>query len=371
MSRCSRSRSREAGQVLVLVAALTPLVLGLAGLAVDVGSYLSERRKLQNAADSIVLAASQELPDEAEAIAVAEDWADRNGIDPDEMTLTVDVTSNPPKVHVSLNRSHRFAFVRIVRIYAKDVGARAGAIKVSHGGGDGIVPWAVKQSAINSTPLGEVVTIKYDANNPEQGNFGPIRIDGSDDYGYTTAAKYGSTSTICAATTDGCTVSACPGTFPDVCSETAPECDGPDCRPKTGNMTGPTRTAVDFRLQYTMPECNQFEEVFTDTDGDGTFWLEPDCNPWIDGPGYCDSPTDMCSRRVIIIPVIDDFPNGSSQPMEVQEFALMFLEGYDLPTCTGSSCEISARFVKAELTTGALSGTFNEHALIQFTRLAE
>ena len=54
----------ERGQVAMIAAGLLPVLLGMTGLAVDVGSYMSERRQLQNAADSIALAGAQELPDE-------------------------------------------------------------------------------------------------------------------------------------------------------------------------------------------------------------------------------------------------------------------------------------------------------------------
>ena len=60
-------RRRERGQVLMMAALLLPVLLGMAGMAVDVGSYASDRRQLQNAADSIALAAAQELPDEGDA----------------------------------------------------------------------------------------------------------------------------------------------------------------------------------------------------------------------------------------------------------------------------------------------------------------
>jgi hypothetical protein len=49
----------------------------------------------------------------------------------------------------------------------------------------------------------------------------------------------------------------------------------------------------------------------------------------------------------------------------------VYLEGYTGGQCGGSFCEIRARFVKAELTTGGLSGPYDENALVQFVRLTE
>jgi hypothetical protein len=79
----------------------------------------------------------------------------------------------------------------------------------------------------------------------------------------------------------------------------------------------------------------------------------------------------LCSRRVIVIPVIDQFGNGSSDPVTIQKFALVFMEGYDDGMCSGNSCEIKARFVNADLTTGALAGDYNPNASVQFTKLIQ
>jgi hypothetical protein len=107
--------------------------------------------------------------------------------------------------------------------------------------------------------------------------------------------------------------------------------------------------------------------------GDDTKYdLNPDCNPWIDGPGKCPDDNDgtLCSRRVIIIPVIDNFGSGS-EDVTIIRFALMFLEGFGGGGCTGIDCEVQGRFVRADITTGGLSGVYDPDAPIQFTRLSE
>ncbi len=355
----------------MLAALLLPVLLGMTGMAVDAGSYASDRRALQNAADAIALAAAQELPDAGAAQAVADEWAARNNIDPSLITVTVSGGSTAPAVRIAISRGHDFAFIRALGVTQKAVEASAKGVKVSLGGGDGIVPWAVEDQVLTSVPFGQEIIIKYDANNPQNGNFGPIRVDGSDSAAYQDAVTFGSDSVICVVGTAGCLTSTCPGTYPSTCSETSPECDGPECRTKPGNMTGPTRNAVDHRMAYTSAACNTFDETFSDPDNDGVHTLASDCNPWVDGPGRCDSTTDLCSRRVFIIPVIDEYPNGSSAPVNVLRFALVYLEGYPSGQCGGSFCEIKARFVQAELTTGGLSGTYDEDALVHFIRLSE
>jgi hypothetical protein len=363
-------RRGDRGQILMLAALLLPVLLGMAGMAVDIGTYTSERRTLQNAADAIALAAAQELPDPDDTRDAADAWAAKNGIDAGTYQVIITGGTIAPAVQVIISESHEFAFVRAIGIDDADVGGKAKAVKVSLGGMDGIVPWAVEDSTVGSVPLGQEIIIKYDSNNSDNGNFGPIRVDGSGNSDYADAAMFGSDSAICAEGTSQCVTSGCPGAFPEDCGETAPECDGEECAPKTGNMVGGTRDAVDHRVNYTSSNCDTFEEVFTDPDNDGTHTLDGDCNPWA-GPGKCESTTELCSRRVFIIPVIDEYPNGSSSPVTILRFALVFLEGYDGGKCQGSSCEIRARFVKAELTTGGLSGVYSDDALIKFVRLTE
>jgi len=444
---------RERGQVAIVAALVLPILLGMAGLAVDYGSYAADRRQLQNTADSIALAAAQELPDADEPVTVGNDWATRNGLDTSDVAITVSGGSVEPQVHVVIERPHDFTFMKVLGVNSRTVGARATAAKLSYGGGAGVVPWSVTQDTLDASPPGSLVTIKYDASGGSNGNFGAIRIDGNGASDYEESAKYGSPSQLCASGTTGCTTSECPG---PTCGETSPECDGDTCPSKPGNMTGPTRDAVDFREDHTSAGCDTFDEVFTpvttyadeldalldgvyavskagaggartiglapngkkdtptntpapptstpvpatntpgpptDTPGPtntpggptntpaatstpagggaSRYGLNPNCNPWA-GPGACPpAPSSAdCSRRVIIIPVIDGFGNGTSD-VTILRFALMFLEGYDGSKCSGNSCDVRARFVTAQISTGALTGAYDPDASIQIVKLIE
>lgn len=70
----------ETGQALILPAVMLALLLGMAGLAVDVGSWYHAQRQAQAVADASALAAAQALPDDtAAATTQALDYAGRNG----------------------------------------------------------------------------------------------------------------------------------------------------------------------------------------------------------------------------------------------------------------------------------------------------
>ncbi len=60
-SLLTRSRD-ESGQVLVFVAVILTVLVGMAALVVDVGSWYQAQRHLQTAADAAALAGAQELP---------------------------------------------------------------------------------------------------------------------------------------------------------------------------------------------------------------------------------------------------------------------------------------------------------------------
>lgn len=355
--------------MIVMFALMIPALAGMTGMAIDVGSYASHRRDLQNAADSIALAAAQELPDETAAIAAGQEWAAKNDVPLLELTVTPSGGTTAPKVSVKIDTTHDFTFMKVLGIDQKGIGAKAAAVKASFGGGAGIVPWAVTQATIDAAGTGSMV-LKYDSNGVAIGNFGVIDIDGNGSATYEHDVQYGSESIMCATSLPQCTVSECPGDFPNECGETAPSCDGPDCTPETGNMIGSTRRAIDYRLSHTTTTCDEFGEVFPTQDADGTYQLARDCNPWVAGGGYCKELASICSRRVIIVPVVDTFGNGSSDSPTVQRFALLFLEGYN-GTCSGSDCEISGTFVKADLTANALAGVYDPGASIHFVRLSE
>ena len=51
-----RRRDEETGQVLMMFVLLIPILLGMVGMAIDVGTFASHRRSLQNSADAIALA---------------------------------------------------------------------------------------------------------------------------------------------------------------------------------------------------------------------------------------------------------------------------------------------------------------------------
>ncbi len=92
-------RRLEQGQALVLFTFLVVVLVLFLMIVIDVGFFFTEKRKTQTAADAAALAAAQKLPDDpAGATALALDYAQRNGVDPNTLGITFSCTSNLPQV---------------------------------------------------------------------------------------------------------------------------------------------------------------------------------------------------------------------------------------------------------------------------------
>ncbi|HEX5479607.1 MAG TPA: pilus assembly protein TadG-related protein [Dehalococcoidia bacterium] len=442
----------EGGQVLMVAALLIPVLLGMAAIAVDIGSYADDKRNLQNAADAIALAASRDMctPDPHDcsntsaAQATANTYAAKNDIDTSIMNVSFLGGNSAPKVRVTLGHSHSFAFMKVLGVSSKNVSVVAAAAKVSPGGVPGAVPFGVTQNTLDAAGYGQTVTLKYDASGGSiSGNFGSIDIDGTGSPVYETDLKSGSPSVMCSVLMPDCDQTSCQsgGSFPDACAEDAPSCDGPVCETETGDKISGTRDGIQYRLDHTVGSCDTFDEVFTPASavagepsgqrfalaqsgaggaflsaskevsaakpatntpaptstpaatttpaatgtplggGTGKYTLTPGCNPWA-GAGQCPEPSadtgQMCSRRVIVIPIIDAFTNGKS-PVNVQGFALMYLNGFANGGCSGNDCQVTGVFVNADVSMNALSCNsgapttcvYDPDSSVHFSRLVE
>ena len=350
-SLTARRPNGERGQVIMLAAVLAPLMLGMCAMAVDVGSYAAHRRNLQNDADAIALAAARDLPSSSAAQTAAQTWATKDGVNWSDVTFAVipQGAGHPnPEVSVTISVPHSFAFMGVLGVSSRAVGAKAVAVKTSPPGMGTLVPWSVTQSTVTGATSGQSMTMKYDSNGVTTGNFGILALDGTGASTYEHSAEYGSTAYVCAQDVTGCTTS-------------ASGCSGSVCSTEPGNKVGSTRNAVDYRTSHTDLSCDTFAEVFTGPTN-GQYGLNPTCNPWLPGS--------KPSLRVIVVPVTTSLCNGSCN-VTITGFALFFLDGYGSGGCTGNNCEVQGRFVQTNVTIGAAVGTYDGSSDFHFTRLTQ
>ena len=205
----------------------------------------------------------------------------------------------------------------------------------------GVRPWAVLSSTQAAAGNGAPVSLTYPAS--FSGDILAIGTDGSGSSPYSSAVANGSSSVLCAAATQNCSSASCPGPYPDTCAETSPGCDGPECTPVTGNLVGSTRTGIDFMMNNTSAACDTFDEAFT-LEGDGTYTLDNVCDPA--GGGACESAAALCSRRVLVLPLVNSFGTGTD-PVTISGFSTFWLDGYTIGQCQGNTCAVQGRFVNA------------------------
>jgi hypothetical protein len=331
----------ERGQALIIFVFSAAVLFGFTAMAIDVGLILHQRRELQNAADAASLAGAIELPQSPSlAYDKAQEWAENNGIDVasgDQLDITVDPIDN--SVTVRVEREESFIFGRLLGLVSTDVHADATARVGSPLNLSGILPFGVLESAINYN--GNPTIIKYDSNNPTNGNFGPIRVDGNGASVLEQSIMY--------------------GTDNGVCALSQPACQDPTVQTQTGNTIGAVRDGFNYRFDNTSSACDSFNEVLI-PNGDGTYNVQPSCHPFA-----------VDALRLVLIPVIDSFPNGTSNPVTIKYFTAMFLNDMAQNKCTGNSCEVTGTFVKTvfDPTSDATFGIYDPVSGIEFVRLVE
>jgi Flp pilus assembly protein TadG len=133
-----RSRSRQTGQVSVVLVGALVIGLGFTGLAVDGARLFTARRDLQNVADSAALAGASAIDeahfresagsevrlDPTAARAAVERLLEASGL---PAATQVDVEVEPDRVVVQLSRPVEMTFLRITGMREQQIGASATA----------------------------------------------------------------------------------------------------------------------------------------------------------------------------------------------------------------------------------------------------
>lgn len=270
----------QSGNALVLVAAGMVAMLGFTAVTVDGGAIYTARARAQTAADAAALAGAQFLPgNPSKAETVARDIAARNGMDPalTSVALSVDHSS----IRVAAGKTINLGFARILGFASSQqegvATARTGAINTV----TGLAPLAVPAAEFEP---GVSYTLKADQPSTP-GNFFALAL--GDDRG----------------------ASAWEENMKEGWHQ--PVSVGDLLTTEPGNMSGPTQRAVQWILDN-YPE---------DSDGNGT----PDDEQDLNADGRPDLPRD--TRRLVIIPIVDDFPNGRGE-VKVLGFAAFYIEGF-------------------------------------------
>ncbi len=237
-----RVTGEEKGAVMVIVALLLVVLLGFTGLVIDVGWATVERRNMVTAADAGALAGAADLcVGPAEAVQKAEEYAiQHNGADRAQIVVSdYEKEGDKRLITVVTEKDVDYKFARVLGFDGVTVKAQAKAIigpieKVSGMVGD-VVPLGLPEVTLRNAEVGQTLIIKsshwqhIDFNSP--GMFGALALDGRGASNWEDDFKYGYKGEI---------------RVEDLIDTEV------DTEP--GNMSGPTKRAVEYRLANGLDE---------------------------------------------------------------------------------------------------------------------
>lgn len=119
------------GSTMVIITMAFTLLLGMCALVIDVGTVAIEKQRLQNAVDSASLAATQELPDTAKAINVANQYIQLNGYNPSDISVTF--SDSNKSINISTTKNVKYFFAQVLGFKNTTVSISSGAVVGSPG----------------------------------------------------------------------------------------------------------------------------------------------------------------------------------------------------------------------------------------------
>jgi hypothetical protein len=165
-------RKNENGQAFVLMTLALLMIMGMAALVLDVGSWYHTKRQLQATADASALAGAQALPERPGiGLTLAMEYADKNG----GRVLGSDVVINNDTITVTAKKTDAGIFSGVFGITATDIDATATAIRGSYTGWSvGLSPWVIDKQSVE---YGSLITFKVTSGDQaSSGNFGGVDL---------------------------------------------------------------------------------------------------------------------------------------------------------------------------------------------------
>lgn len=272
----------ERGVVLVLVAVGMTAFLGMLGLVIDVGQIFMERVRLARAVDAAVIAGVQELPLQPKAALIsAYEYALANSLTPED--LQVGISEQNHIISACAQKQVSLSFLSLFGFKQLQVSAEAAAMIGPVVGCTGVIPVGVPWDDFE---FGQVYELKIDAHSGRkyQGNFGALALGGTGANTYRNNLKYGYQGMLRV---------------------------GDQVYTEPGNMAGPTRQGIEYRLKQAPSIPGQ---------------------PWYEN-----------TARIAIVPIVDSIDVSGRALVTIVGFAAFYLEGVE---AQGNRATIRGRFVE-------------------------
>jgi Flp pilus assembly protein TadG len=141
----ARAQSNQ-GQATVLTVVFLAVLLGMAALVLDFGSWYRADRNTQSTADSAALAGAQALPnDTSQAASLASSYAGKNGGGLDNVTFSSSYGTNDT-IKVTVKKSAPGIFSKLFGVNSVNVGSKATARTALIGSAKYVAPIVVKNT---------------------------------------------------------------------------------------------------------------------------------------------------------------------------------------------------------------------------------
>ena len=287
----------EKGNAILITALFMSVFILLSALVIDSGLMFLVKARLANATDAAVLAAVQELPgNPTAALAIAKAYSNSNGVSDSEVTF--EVFNSNREIKAVASRRINLIFGRLAGFMDTNIVAKSTAAVGSIKGIDGIVPLGIEDEGFE---FNHEYTLKVGAGSSETGWFGALALGGPGANTYEDNLTYGYRAIIKI------------GDIIDV---------------KTGNMSNPTKRAIDYRMNQCnhVPKCTAASFV-------------KDC------------------KRLVKVPVIKKLYNGD---IEVVGFSIFLVNAV---TGQGNQSIITGSFVRS-ITSGDIDLDGTDYGLL-------
>lgn len=136
------------GSAMIIYVFMFVALLGIAAIAIDTGTVVVKKERLQNAVDAAALAAAQQLPNTTAAAAAAQKYVAFNGFSASDITITF--ADSNKTIIIKANKQVDYSFAKILGISGTDVTLSSKAACAQIGGAFGYVLFSGSQTSMLS-----------------------------------------------------------------------------------------------------------------------------------------------------------------------------------------------------------------------------
>jgi hypothetical protein len=279
-----RHRRAERGSMAVIIAIMLPVLIGFAGLVINVGSWYLTQAQLQNAADAAALAGARYLPNSPSSADTAAQTLAADNVSGATITPVTPYNGSSSEIQVTVSKPGSTWFVSIFGISAPTITATAVA-ESSQGTGNFIYAASTACNAISITTSGQLSTTTLWSNGGITATGRPVTVTGQVDVGNsacpfpsqltppgaTSVGNYTGWPVALPTTTQGNLPSSCPSASISITSASWLSSNPPGMYCTTGTISISLSGSTTFNGYEFVSESTSPYAIYVATSGNTTF----------------------------------------------------------------------------------------------------